>query len=74
MYLQEEPYAIADSAPQTLVINFYFHEIYSKETQGKIMWMENNKNDEILTRSFGILVKHGKQKKVVRGINEKGEF
>jgi hypothetical protein len=33
------------------------------------MWTKQNKGDEILTRQFGLLIKHGNQKAIIKRIN-----
>lgn len=70
----EEPYPISTAPKQQHCLTFRLHRLLSSEVQpgGKIMWLKSNKHDEILTRSFGVVIKHGEQQAVVRGIKDDG--
>lgn len=70
--LSEEPYAVAKNNKQSMVVSFCLHRLLGVEPNKKIMWLSNNKYDEILTHEFGLMVKHGNQRKVIRPINERG--
>ncbi len=67
----EEATSIAHTDSQ-LLVHIDLHAITSKPGK-KLMGLKNSPNDEILTRKFGLLLKHGDQTKVIYDINEKEE-
>jgi hypothetical protein len=69
--LTQVPCAIANIGTESWTFKFNFHRLWALNKK-RLLSLKNTPNDDILTKQLGIVVKHGKQYRFMRDLDEFG--
>ena len=69
--MTQNPCSISNIGNENWTLRFNFHRLLALSKK-RLLYLKNTPNDEILTKTPAILVKHGSQYKFMRNLDEFG--